>query len=280
MIRTDWRTTRCILYKVSVVYCYVADQVYRFPITFRLAENYPVDLYFLMDVSRTMRSYKENLVALSDRLGRFLRYFLLYPATILLVLPRSSRLSYSNIKLVLNFDRPLWERPLYFASSFFQTLFLCRFCTNFLETLPHGVGLSAIENVSSTFSYVPIKEIRGQKPHFGDFVRIPHQHIAMSLRSAKKFYNSKTTAYNADVHSLCVPNLLGDGTYNKGEPLSVKFSFNKNLGIWTQDWQLLGPYRRNVPASCQTGSRLVSWCHSNWPPTDCWHGNERLAIWT
>ena len=37
--------------------------------TFRLAENYPVDLYFLMDVSRTMRSYKENLVALSDRLG-------------------------------------------------------------------------------------------------------------------------------------------------------------------------------------------------------------------
>jgi len=46
------------------------DQVYRFPMTFRLAENYPVDLYFLMDVSRTMRSYKDNLVALSDRLGQ------------------------------------------------------------------------------------------------------------------------------------------------------------------------------------------------------------------
>ena len=49
----------------------IADQVYRFPLTFRLAENYPVDLYFLMDVSRTMRSYKDNLVALSDRLGQF-----------------------------------------------------------------------------------------------------------------------------------------------------------------------------------------------------------------
>jgi len=42
--------------------------------TFRMAENYPVDLYFLMDVSRTMRSYKENLVALSDRLGSFVKY--------------------------------------------------------------------------------------------------------------------------------------------------------------------------------------------------------------
>jgi len=66
------------LYVVRVVYCYVADQVYRFPMTFRLAENYPVDLYFLMDVSRTMRSYKENLVALSDRLGRFSQIFLVF----------------------------------------------------------------------------------------------------------------------------------------------------------------------------------------------------------
>lgn len=49
------------------------NQVYRFPMTFRLAENYPVDLYFLMDVSRTMRSYKDNLVALSDRLAEELR---------------------------------------------------------------------------------------------------------------------------------------------------------------------------------------------------------------
>jgi len=30
-----------------------------------------------MDVSRTMRSYKENLVALSDRLGPFFKFLIL-----------------------------------------------------------------------------------------------------------------------------------------------------------------------------------------------------------
>ena len=71
------RTSSCVelcRYKWGfMLHC--ADQVYRFPMTFRLAQNYPVDLYFLMDVSRTMRSYKDNLVALSDRLGRFYTCF-------------------------------------------------------------------------------------------------------------------------------------------------------------------------------------------------------------
>ena len=52
--------------------------------------------------------------------------------------------------------------------------------------------------------------------------------------SAKKFYNYfKTIVHNTDVHSLSVglPNLFGVGTYNKGERLSVKFSFNKHLGV-------------------------------------------------
>ena len=40
----------------------------------------------------------------------------------------------------------------------------------------------------------PLKEIRGQKPHIGDF-RTPHQDFVMSFRSAKKFYNFKTIAY-------------------------------------------------------------------------------------
>jgi len=60
------------------------------------------------------------------------------------------------------------QQPSYFASRFFQTLFLRRLCTDFLETLPHAVGSSAIET-SPTFVYMHRKEIRGQKPHFGDF---------------------------------------------------------------------------------------------------------------
>ena len=69
-----------------------------------------------------------------------------------------------------------------------------------------------------------LKRIRGQKP-FSAIFWTTHQHFAMSFDIAKKFYNFKTIAYNTDVHSLCVPNLLGGRTYSNGEPLLVKFSF-------------------------------------------------------
>jgi len=39
------------------------------------------------------------------------------------------------------------QRPLYFASSFFQTRFLRRLCTDFLKTLQHDVGSLATENI-------------------------------------------------------------------------------------------------------------------------------------
>jgi len=73
--------------------------------------------------------------------------------------------------------------------------------------------------------HVPLKELRGQKPHLMRFFRALHQDFAISFRSAKRFYNFETTAYNTDVHSLCVPNLLGGGSYSKGKRQSVKFSF-------------------------------------------------------
>jgi len=53
--------------------------------------------------------------------------------------------------------------------SFLNTLSPPSLYTDFLETLPHDVGSTATENMSSKFSYVPLKEIRGQKPHFGYF---------------------------------------------------------------------------------------------------------------
>jgi len=62
------------------------------------------------------------------------------------------------------------ERQYYhFASSFFQTRFLRHLCTDSLETLPHNVGSSAIENVASKFSYVPLNEIKEQNPTLAIF---------------------------------------------------------------------------------------------------------------
>ncbi|KAH3873529.1 hypothetical protein DPMN_036766 [Dreissena polymorpha] len=40
--------------------------------TFRLAENYPVDLYYLMDLSNSMKDDKENLAALGNKIGMVL----------------------------------------------------------------------------------------------------------------------------------------------------------------------------------------------------------------
>ena len=50
-----------------------------------------------------------------------------------------------------------------------------------------------------------------QKPNFLMIFPTSHQDFAISFSIAKKFYNFKTIAYDTDVHSLCVPNLLGAG---------------------------------------------------------------------
>ena len=39
--------------------------------TFRLAENYPVDLYYLMDLSNSMADDKEKLAALGNKIGLY-----------------------------------------------------------------------------------------------------------------------------------------------------------------------------------------------------------------
>jgi len=45
------------------------DEPHTFQVMFRQAENYPVDLYFLMDVSVTMLQFKETLKNMSYVLG-------------------------------------------------------------------------------------------------------------------------------------------------------------------------------------------------------------------
>ena len=57
----------CLLHFVLLLI--VSDEQYTFQVTFRQAENYPVDLYFLMDVSQTMGQFIETLKNLSYVLG-------------------------------------------------------------------------------------------------------------------------------------------------------------------------------------------------------------------
>lgn len=42
---------------------------YKFNITFKKADNYPVDLYFIMDLSQSMNDDKDKLAELGDMLG-------------------------------------------------------------------------------------------------------------------------------------------------------------------------------------------------------------------
>ena len=66
----------CVSLPLNIEYYFVvnfivncADEKYTFQVTFRQAENYPVDLYFLMDVSQTMRHFRETLKNMSYTLG-------------------------------------------------------------------------------------------------------------------------------------------------------------------------------------------------------------------
>lgn len=47
----------------------VADDKVTFPITYKQAKDYPVDLYYLMDLSHSMEDDKAKLASLGDLLG-------------------------------------------------------------------------------------------------------------------------------------------------------------------------------------------------------------------
>ena len=52
-------------------YAYIfADEIVRENITFRFAKDYPVDLYYLLDLSYTMRDDKLNVANLGKDLGQ------------------------------------------------------------------------------------------------------------------------------------------------------------------------------------------------------------------
>jgi protocadherin alpha len=54
---------------LSDTHACVADDKVTFPITYKQAKDYPVDLYFLMDLSHSMADDKAKLASLGDLLG-------------------------------------------------------------------------------------------------------------------------------------------------------------------------------------------------------------------
>lgn len=46
------------------------DHPTKFPLTYRQAVDYPVDLYYLMDLSKSMEDDKEKLSSLGDHLAK------------------------------------------------------------------------------------------------------------------------------------------------------------------------------------------------------------------
>jgi protocadherin alpha len=52
----------------SVWYVNFADEAYRFTVSYSQAQDYPVDLYYLMDLSKSMEDDKEKLSVLGDLL--------------------------------------------------------------------------------------------------------------------------------------------------------------------------------------------------------------------
>lgn len=54
--------------------CHSTDEPQKFTLTFKRAEDYPIDLYFLMDLSDSMRSNLENVKNLGADLAKEMRY--------------------------------------------------------------------------------------------------------------------------------------------------------------------------------------------------------------
>ena len=55
--------------KLEIKNFVLSDYPYKFNVTFRQAENYPVDLYYVMDLSYSMGDDKSKLAELGDLLG-------------------------------------------------------------------------------------------------------------------------------------------------------------------------------------------------------------------
>jgi len=96
----------------------------------------------------------------------------------------------------------------------FQTNFLCRLWTDFLDISPYGGAMLATEVVLSEFLQCSCKKLGGRNHILGNFFG----HRVMFLRCRYSVMRRNFNNYkNSDVHCT---KLDRGGTYNKGEPLS------------------------------------------------------------
>lgn len=52
-------------------YYFILDKLFRWTFKYRVAKNFPVDIYFLVDPSYTMRNLRTQLADLADDIGLY-----------------------------------------------------------------------------------------------------------------------------------------------------------------------------------------------------------------
>ena len=55
---------------ITIYIAFFVDEKVKVPLTFRLAKDYPVDLYYLMDLSQSMADDKKKVANLGINLGK------------------------------------------------------------------------------------------------------------------------------------------------------------------------------------------------------------------
>ena len=54
---------------------FISDKPFEFSLSFKQAENYPVDLYYVMDLSYSMNDDKDKVASLGVEIGMFSPFF-------------------------------------------------------------------------------------------------------------------------------------------------------------------------------------------------------------
>ena len=64
--------------KIKTIFFFATGEPTRVKLNIRQAEDFPVDLYYVMDLSQSMKDDLTSLRGLGDKLGDFFLYFIMY----------------------------------------------------------------------------------------------------------------------------------------------------------------------------------------------------------
>jgi len=159
----------------------------------------------------------------------------------------------------------LQERTFYFLRrAFFQIRFLRRLCTDFLETLPHNAGSSAIENTSSKFSYVSLKIIGDKNPIlaicFGQRIRVN----ILQKRLLLDNWLNKIAMQDSSAQNSC------------WMMLSLFVSVIKRYSHWKIHWMTDSKHSSGATKNKDIGAKRCLRTVRQWR-TACW--NWATAVW-